>query len=91
MNKSFYLVFLIISFLGIPFFALGILNSMVSLKYETENLTDCISKVTGTDLCLTITVFKVLTVLSALSFVGLLIFKNRIVKRRINKDNAENE
>lgn len=31
---------------------------MVSLKYETENIDDCISLLQGQNLCLTITIMK---------------------------------
>jgi len=55
---------------------------MVSLKYETNELTDCISLVSGIDLCKTIKVFHFLAIVS-----GLIIFKNRILKQ--SKNNSE--
>ncbi|WP_345224934.1 hypothetical protein [Hymenobacter koreensis] len=39
----------------------GILNTMVSLKYETQNPGQCISDVTGRDLCATLLTCKVET------------------------------
>jgi len=60
-------------------------NSMVSLKYETNELTDCISLVSGIDLCKAIRTFHILAILCGLTFIGLLIFKNRIFKATIGK------
>lgn len=59
---------------------LGILNTMVSLKYETDNPEDCISLVTGVDLCELITIMKIWNLICALIFATLLIFKKRILK-----------
>lgn len=87
MKKSIYYIILSLTFIGIPLFAFGILNSMVSLKYETENLTDCISLVSGADLCLTINVLKALTFLCIVSFIILLILRKRIIK---NTEKTEN-
>jgi len=69
-----------LSVLGIPVFAFGIINTMVSLKYETNSPTDCISLVTGQDLCLTIQVLKGLIVTCILSVVLLAVFKKRILQ-----------
>ena len=69
-----------LSVLGILVFAFGIINTMVSLKYETENPTDCISLVTGQDLCLTIQVLKVLIVACILTVILLAVFKKRILQ-----------
>jgi ABC-type Mn2+/Zn2+ transport system permease subunit len=68
-----------LSVLGIPVFTFGIINTMVSLKYETKNPTDCVSLVTGQDLCLTIQVLKTLIVACIASIVLLIIFRKRIL------------
>ena len=68
-----------ISVLGIPVFAYGILNTMVSLKYETDNPTDCISLVTGQDLCFTIQVLKASTVACIGTLLILIIFKKQFL------------
>ena len=57
--RKFYWAVLIISFVIIPICGYGILNTMVSLKYETENPGDCISLTSGIDLCQTILYFKI--------------------------------
>jgi ABC-type Mn2+/Zn2+ transport system permease subunit len=74
-----YYIVLIISGLGIPLFAFGIINTMVSLKYETVDPTDCISSITGQDLCLTINVLKGLILVFAIIIISLLIFRKRIL------------
>ena len=63
-----------LSTLGIPVLAFGIINTMVSLKYETDDPTDCISLVTGQDLCFTIQVLQGLIVACIATIVLLLIF-----------------
>jgi hypothetical protein len=68
-----------LSVLGIPVFTFGIINTMVSLKYETKNPTDCVSLVTRQDLCLTIQVLKALIVACIASIVLLIIFRKRIL------------
>jgi len=69
-----------LSVLGIPVFAFGIINTMVSLKYETNNPTDCISLVTGHDLCLTIQVFKGLILACIVILIVLPFFGKRFLR-----------
>jgi hypothetical protein len=54
MRKVIYYILIGIFIIGIPLFAFGIVNTMVSIKYETADMGDCISSVSGADLCLTI-------------------------------------
>jgi len=49
-KRRFYKILLTISCLGTLFFALEILNMMVSLTYETKKPTDFISLVKGQDI-----------------------------------------
>lgn len=53
---------------------------MVSLKYETENAGDCISKVTGDNLCESISNFKIYFSISLVVLILLLAFKSKLVK-----------
>jgi hypothetical protein len=69
-----------LSILGIPVFAFGTINTMVSLKYETDSPTDCISLVTGQDLCLTIQVLNGLIVTCILTIILLVVLKKRILQ-----------
>lgn len=71
-----------LSVLGIPVFAFGIINTMVSLKYETDNPTDCISLVTGHDLCLTIQLLKGLIAICIFTMILLAVFKKRFLQKR---------
>jgi len=57
-----------------------VLNSMVSLKYETNSPNDCISTVSGIDLCNAIRTFHILAILCGLTIIGLLIYRKRILK-----------
>lgn len=69
-----------LSVLGIPVFAFGIINTGVSLKYETENPTDCISLITGQDLCLTVHVLEALIVACVALIILLMVFRKRILQ-----------
>jgi hypothetical protein len=80
MKRIFYFTLLGLSILGIPLFAFGIINTGVSLKYETDNPTSCISLVTGKDLCLTIKVMQTLFVICLLTPAILIGFRKRILK-----------
>jgi hypothetical protein len=73
---------MILLIIGIPLFEFMAFNSMVSLKYETNELTDCISLVSGIDLCKAIRTFHILAITCGLIFIGLLIFKKRILKQQ---------
>jgi hypothetical protein len=80
MRKTIYYILVLISLIGIPFFSFGVLNVMVSLKYETDYPPDCISAVSGKNLCLIIWEYKGLAVLCLATFVLLLVFRKRILK-----------
>lgn len=79
-KKIIFFVLIGLSILGIPLFAFGIINTMVSLKYETDSPTDCISLVTGQDLCLTIQVLKGLIVACILIVILLMVYRKRFLK-----------
>ncbi|WP_231874723.1 hypothetical protein, partial [Polaribacter atrinae] len=79
-EKTIYIITLILSIIGIPLFEFMAFNSMVSLKYETRELTECISLVSGIDLCNAIRTFHILAILCGLTFITLLIYRKRILK-----------
>ena len=81
MRKIFFYVLISIFALGLLFFAFEILNMSVSLKYETNNSNDCISSISGADLCLTIKVFKWLSGICLIGLISLLFLKDRIFKQ----------
>jgi hypothetical protein len=76
---------LILLFLGIPLFEFMVLNSKVSLKYETNELNECLSEISGIDLCQAIRNFHILAIICGLTFIVLLIFRRKIIKSKINE------
>lgn len=74
MNRKIYNIILSILVISLPVNLFGILNTMVSLKYETENPGDCISSVSGIDLCSAITWMKVMIIVAVLLIIYLLYF-----------------
>ncbi len=86
MRKIVYFLLITISILGTLVLPYGIVNTMVSLKYETENIEDCVSNVSGENLCNTIRNLKIVFVW----FVSLLIFsiyfRKKILKPKLNKE-----
>ena len=81
-RKAFFYLVLILSIIGLFIFPYGIINTMVSLKYETENITDCISLVNGENLCITIRNLKILFIISLTILICLLYFKKRILEKK---------
>ncbi len=55
---------------------------MVGLKYETNDT--CISYVTGDDLCFILKCWQAGLVISILGFIGLLIFRKKILATKNN-------
>ena len=80
MKKVIYYVVLISSVLTIPLSVFAIINTMVSIKYHTEDGDGCISLVTGENLCIIFLLWKFLLVISILLIFLLLIFKRKIIK-----------
>lgn len=80
MNRYVFYFLLLISFLGIPYFFYWILDTMVSLKYETDG-NSYISALSGKDLSIQFEKFMSLTILSFVIFLLLLIFRKRIIKK----------
>ena len=80
MKKIIYYVVLVLSVLAIPLSAFAIINTMVSVKYETEFGDGCISLTTGENLCTIILLWKILLIISIALILLLLIFKRKIIK-----------
>ena len=76
----FLIIFLVIL---IPIFIFGIINTMVGQTYEIQNPNECISIVTGIDLCKAIRNLKIYIAVDIILIIILFIFKNRIVKKNI--------
>ena len=79
-RKLIYFLLIGIPILGILITPYAILNTMVSLKYETENITDCVSNVSGENLCDTIRNLKILFAVCVLLLFMLIYYRKRILK-----------
>lgn len=64
----------------IPILVFGIFNTKVSLKYETENPNDCISIISGKNLCKSIRNLKIYSGIDIIIVYALLMFRNKIKK-----------
>lgn len=71
---------MIVLIILIPLFYFGIINTQVSLKYETNNPGDCISQITKRDLCQDIKQNKILIVADLFLIAVLLIFRRKIIR-----------
>jgi hypothetical protein len=89
MKIRFFLYYLSItlSISGLILCPYAIFNTMVSLKYETENQNDCISLVNGQNLCYTIKFFQITFIFSLILLFVLLNFRKKILELKIKKDN----
>ena len=89
MRKIVYFSLIIISVLGTLVAPYGIVNTMVSLKYETENIQDCVSNVSGENLCDTIRNLKIVFVFCVLLLILLIYFRKKILTPKEIKQNWE--
>ncbi len=83
LKKKYFYILIIILIILIPIFYFGIINTMVSLKYETDSPTECISKITGDNLCDSISNLKTLIYSDIVIIILLIIFRNKISKNGI--------
>ncbi len=81
MKAKYFKILIIILIILVPIFVFGIVNTMVSLKYETDSPKDCISKITGVNLCNSIQNIKIYIALDIILILLLILFKNRIIKK----------
>ncbi|MNK33691.1 hypothetical protein D3C87_521840 [compost metagenome] len=80
MKKSVYQTIISLLILVIVMSVFAVVNIQVSLKYETENLEDCISLVSGRNLCQELLVSKIIIVICLIIVSGMLSFRNTIVR-----------
>lgn len=64
-------------FFGVPFFYFGVVNTGVSIIYETEDR-GCISLVTGADLCWQLFLLKAAMIFCAAQFILYLLVQHKI-------------
>jgi len=65
-RKNLYILIFAIGAIVLGLSLFGILNTMVSVKYETNNPGDCISNISGKDLCQIISNLKIVSGISVL-------------------------
>ncbi|WDF48040.1 hypothetical protein PQ459_06045 [Chryseobacterium sp. KACC 21268] len=80
MRKSGYQTIISLLILVIVMSVFAVVNIQVSLKYETENMKDCISLISGRNLCQELLVSKIIIVICLIIVSGMLSFRNRIVR-----------
>lgn len=79
MRKSVYQTIISLLILVIVMSVFAVVNIQVSLKYETENMKDCISLISGRNLCQELLVSKIIIVICLIVVSGMLSFRNKIV------------
>lgn len=67
MGKRTYIIILFSNFILLVLSAFAIINSMVSLKYEVDKSNDCISMITGSDLCFQKVIFQYIFIFSIIA------------------------
>ncbi|HAD79643.1 MULTISPECIES: hypothetical protein [Empedobacter] len=80
-SKRYYNIILAIIILIIPVVFYMIINTMVSIKYETDGVDTCISTITGKNLCSQIDQLKVTIYIDMIVMIFWLALKNLIVKK----------
>lgn len=80
MRKSVYQTIISVLILVIFASVIAIVNTEVSLKYETDNPKECISKITGKDLCEFIKIFKIIVIGCLILTSGMISFRYKIIK-----------
>ncbi|TDX82785.1 hypothetical protein [Epilithonimonas xixisoli] len=80
MKKSVYQTIISLLILVIVMSVFAVVNIQVSLTYETENMKDCISLISGRNLCQELLVSKIIIVICLIVVSGMLSFRSRIVK-----------
>lgn len=80
-SKRLLTILIVLSTLSILLCGLVIVGTMVSLKYETST-NDCVSAVTGIDLCQALWLWRAGAVVAGLITVGLVGFGHRLTRPR---------
>ena len=78
-SKRYYNIILAIIILIIPVVFYMIINTMVSIKYETDGVDTCISTLTGKNLCSQIDQLKVTIYIDMIVMMFWLVLRNLIV------------
>lgn len=79
MKKSVYQTIISVLILVIVLSVFAVVNIQVSLKYETENMKDCVSKITGKDLCEYMKMLKIIVIACLILTSGLISFRYKLI------------
>ena len=79
MKKNIYYLSQLILFVTLGFSCFGIVNTLVSMKYEADD--GCISGITGENLCLQKTMWIALCVLTVVLMIILGFYKKEMVRK----------
>jgi len=80
MRRTVYNAIISVLILVILVSVFGVINTQISLKYETDNPKDCISVITGRDLCLWIISLKIIIIACLVFTSGMISFRYKIIK-----------
>lgn len=61
-------------------YVIAIVNTEISLKYETDNPKECISKITGKDLCEFIKTSKIVVIVCLILVSGMISFRYKLIR-----------
>ncbi len=75
-------ILIVILFVAFLVFAFGVVNTMVSLKYETDSSNECISAITGINLCDSIKFDKIAALVAFLLAITILCYKMLFMKNK---------
>ncbi len=81
MRKSVFQTIISLLILVILVSVIGIVNTEVSLKYETDNAKECISRITGRDLCQLIKTSKIVVIVCLILTSGLISFRYKLIRK----------
>jgi hypothetical protein len=84
MSKLFYNIILLCLTLSVPLFLFSLVNTSVSLQYETNDNGDCISQVTGQDLCFTINIILFMLATCCIGLILFAVFRKRLIKKQLS-------
>jgi hypothetical protein len=80
MKKSVYQTIISLLILVIVMSVFGVFKTSVDLKLETQNPNECISVISGRDLCQQMLVLKIIIIFCLIIVSGMLSFRSRLLK-----------
>jgi len=81
MKVKHYRILIIVLFIIAFLFGLAMVNTMVSLKYETNFDNECVSTISGDNLCNSLKITKYIFYIDLAVIYLLLLFQEKIIKK----------